>query len=387
MMNTLRPFKNGWIVLALLLALISGGWGIWTRLEARAALAENSRLEARIQVETVHPLLESKVPDLMLPGQLQAWTETPIYAHTNGYLKRWLVDIGQPVKQGQLIAEISTPEIDQQEIQAKADLASAQANARLASVTAQRYRDLLPTHTVSPQDVDNKQYDAAAKEAIVASAKANLERLHQLDVYKRIEAPVDGIITARNVDLGTMIDSGSSNGRAQELFHLSSIRKLRAYVSVPESEAGLLHEGTTVFFSLRGQAGKKWSALLMQTAHAVDPVSHTQLVELQLDNPNGQLLPGSYIEVTFPQMARHGVVSVPSNALIFRAQGTQVAVVDEQQKVHLVNIQIGRDMGSQLEILDGLSPTESVIVSPPDFITEDQVVVPHAHDPNTGSRS
>ncbi len=385
-MNTSLSSKNGWIVLALLLALVSAGWGIFTRHEAHAALEENSRLEAQIQVETVHPLAESKVPDLVLPGQLQAWTETPIYAHTSGYLKRWLVDIGQPVKQGQLIAEISTPEIDQQEIQAQADLDTAQANARLASLTAQRYRDLLPTHTVSPQDVDNKQYDAAAKEAAVASAKANLERLHQLDVYKRIEAPVAGIITARNVDVGTMIDSGSSNGRAQELFHLAATHKLRAYVSVPESEAGLLHEGLTVHFDLSGKAAKSWTAVLTQTAHAVDPSSHTQLVELQLDNPQGQLLPGSYIEAHFPQAARHGVVSVPSNALIFRAQGTQVAVVDGQQKVHLAKVQIGRDMGSQLEILEGLTTAEAIVVSPPDSLTEGQPVVPHIHGQTAGKK-
>ncbi len=369
-----------WRIFFLVLALAIAGWGIFSRLEARAALKKEAAQESAIYVETVLPIPETHEPPLVLPGQLQAWTETPIYAHTDGYLQRWLVDIGQPVKKGQLIAEISTPELDQQEAQAKADVAAAYADAQLAQLTAQRYHDLLPSKTISQQDADNQQYAANAKAAALVSAQANLKRLHALDVYKRIVAPVDGIVTVRNVDIGTMIDSGSANGKATELFHVASIDRLRAYIPIPENESGSIHSGDLIMFDTRQYPGKHWQAKLVRHAKAIDPVTHTELVELQLNNPDDRLLPGDFIEARFSHLINPGTVTVPANALIFRASGTLIATVDTHNKVHLQKVLVGRDFGRRLEIITGLSPQQAVIVSPPDSITEGQSVIVHALD-------
>lgn len=374
-----------WRVIFLLIVLAIAGWGIFSRLTARADLRKEAAQEAEVHVETTTPIPETHEPPLILPGQLQAWTETPVYAHTDGYLKRWLVDIGQPVKKGQLIAEISTPEIDQQEAQAKADVDSAAAEARLAQLTAQRYRALLPSKTISQQDADNQQYAANAKIAALASAQANLKRLHALDIYKRIVAPVDGVVTVRNVDIGTMIDSGSANGKATELFHVARTDRLRAYIPVPENESASIHANSQIPFDTRQYPGKQWQAKLVQHAHAIDPVTHTELVELQLDNLDGHLLPGDYIEAHFPHAIHPGTVTVPANALIFRASGTLIATVDAQHKVHLQPVLVGRDFGRRLEILNGLSPQQAIVVSPPDSVTEGESVV--AHQLPTGKAS
>ena len=369
-----------WRIFFLVLALAIAGWGIFSRLEARAALKKEAAQESAIYVETVLPIPETHEPPLVLPGQLQAWTETPIYAHTDGYLQRWLVDIGQPVKKGQLIAEISTPELDQQEAQAKADVAAAYADAQLAQLTAQRYHDLLPSKTISQQDADNQQYAANAKAAALVSAQANLKRLHALDVYKRIVAPVDGIVTVRNIDIGTMIDSGSANGRATELFHVASIDRLRAYIPIPEDESGSIHSGDLIMFDTRQYPGKHWQAKLVRHAKAIDPVTHTELVELQLNNPDERLLPGDFIEARFSHLINPGTVTVPANALIFRASGTLIATVDTHNKVHLQKVLVGRDFGRRLEIITGLNPQQAIIVSPPDSITDGQSVIVHALD-------
>ncbi len=369
-----------WRIFFLVLALAIAGWGIFSRLEARAALKKEAAQESAIYVETVLPIPETHEPPLVLPGQLQAWTETPIYAHTDGYLQRWLVDIGQPVKKGQLIAEISTPELDQQEAQAKADVATAYADAQLAQLTAQRYHDLLPSKTISQQDADNQQYAANAKAAALVSAQANLKRLHALDVYKRIVAPVDGIVTVRNIDIGTMIDSGSANGRATELFHVASIDRLRAYIPIPEDESGSIHSGDLIMFDTRQYPGKHWQAKLVRHAKAIDPVTHTELVELQLNNPDERLLPGDFIEARFSHLINPGTVTVPANALIFRASGTLIATVDTHNKVHLQKVLVGRDFGRRLEIITGLNPQQAIIVSPPDSITDGQSVIVHALD-------
>ena len=369
-----------WRIFFLVLALAIAGWGIFSRLEARAALKKEAAQESAIYVETVLPIPETHEPPLVLPGQLQAWTETPIYAHTDGYLQRWLVDIGQPVKKGQLIAEISTPELDQQEAQAKADVATAYADAQLAQLTAQRYHDLLPSKTISQQDADNQQYAANAKAAAPVSAQANLKRLHALDVYKRIVAPVDGIVTVRNIDIGTMIDSGSANGRATELFHVASIDRLRAYIPIPEDESGSIHSGDLIMFDTRQYPGKHWQAKLVRHAKAIDPVTHTELVELQLNNPDERLLPGDFIEARFSHLINPGTVTVPANALIFRASGTLIATVDTHNKVHLQKVLVGRDFGRRLEIITGLNPQQAIIVSPPDSITDGQSVIVHALD-------
>ncbi len=350
-------------------------WGIMSRLHAQNALAQNSMADAQWQVEVTHALPENHVPDLVLPGQLQAWTETPIYAHTSGYLKHWTADIGQKVKAGQEIAEISTPDIDAQEAQAEAEMRTAEANEELARVTAQRYAALLPTKTVSPQDADNKRLDAEARKTALDAARANLERLHALDRFRKIVAPVDGIITARNVDVGTMIDSGSANGKATELFHLADTRRLRAYISVPEDEVSSLPAGGAVSIEARAFPGRTWNTQLVRHAQAIDPTNHTELVELNLEG--GTLLPGSYIEAHFPRRAAQQSVTLPANTLVFRASGTSVAVVNEHQVVSLKPVIVGRDLGERIEILAGISPSDRVVVSPPDSLSEGVMVVAH----------
>ena len=365
-------FFGGLIFLA---AVGVAAWGIMSRLHAQNALAQNSMADAQWQVEVTHALPENHVPDLVLPGQLQAWTETPIYAHTSGYLKHWTADIGQKVKAGQEIAEISTPDIDAQEAQAEAEMRTAEANEELARVTAQRYAALLPTKTVSPQDADNKRLDAEARKTALDAARANLERLHALDRFRKIVAPVDGIITARNVDVGTMIDSGSANGKATELFHLADTRRLRAYISVPEDEVSSLPAGGAVSIEARAFPGRTWNTQLVRHAQAIDPTNHTELVELNLEG--GTLLPGSYIEAHFPRRAAQQSVTLPANTLVFRASGTSVAVVNEHQVVSLKPVIVGRDLGERIEILAGISPSDRVVVSPPDSLSEGVMVVAH----------
>ena len=363
-------------LIVLLCAILAVAWGILSRRAAHADLARDAEQAAIPHVSVMRPLSTGSSGDLVLPGTLQAWVETPIYAHTSGYLKSWKVDIGQAVTAGQLIAEIETPEVVQQALQAESDLHTALANAQLAEITAQRYAMLLATKTVSQQELDNKQYDAAAKQAVVQAARDNLARFHQLDIYKKIVAPYNGIITVRNIDIGTMIDTGSANGKARELFHLADTRKLRAYVPVPEDQGALVHKGDVVPISVRGQADRTWTALCTDTAHAVDPVTHTVLVELQLDNPENTLLPGAYIEAHFRQHSAPGVVTMPANALIFRAEGTFMAVLQPGNTVHLQHITVGRNLGRAIEITEGLNAAQQVIVSPPDDISEGDRVAP-----------
>lgn len=350
-------------------------WGITQRLQQQQVLAQESLQMQHWQVATVRPQPPKDVGSLVLPGQLQAWTETPIYAHSSGFLKRWNVDIGTRVKAGELIAELSIPDVDAQLLQAQAQLRQAQADEELARVTAARYAKLLPTQTVSPQDVDNHRLDAAAKLAALESARANLNRLQALDSFRRIEAPEDGVLTVRNVDVGTLVDNGSANGKATELFHLADIHRLRVYVPVPEAEIPQLDLSRSIYFTLPAKPGQRWSASLSHQAGAIDPATHTELLELQLDNPGGLLLPGSYLEAHFQMRSANGVLVLPANTLIFRATGTAVAVVDENHRVHLQPVQVGRDLGDTLEILSGIRATDAVVLSPPDSLAEGESVV------------
>ena len=373
--STIRMARRYGLLL-LALAVLAAAWGIYSRSEAHDALARETARNAAIHVGIVLPQAENNLPDLVLPGSLQAWTEIPVYAHTSGYLKRWLVDIGDHVKVGQAIADIAIPEVDQQVRQAEADVRTAEANYDLARVTAQRWQELLRTHTVSLQDVDSKNDDAAAKLASLHAAQANLAHLRALDVYQHITSPVDGWITARNVDIGTLIDNGSANGNARELFHVADIHRMRVYVPVPETEARLVHVGSIILLETRAWPDRVWQARLTDSARAIDPVSHTLLVQLQLDNPDASLLPGGYVEARFPRPSRSAGLLVPSNALIFNASGTQLAIVDAHNRVHLRRVRVARDFGRTLEIRAGLMPTDRVIVSPPDSISDDMSVVP-----------
>jgi len=358
----LNPHLWGLLVVAIMLA----AWGEAHRVIARGTLRQRTADESAPIVATVAPTCSSLGEELVLPGTVQAYSEARIYARTNGYLKSWSVDIGSAVKKGQLLAEIDTPEVDQQLAQAIADLATARANEALSNTTNRRWNDLLATESVSKQDADEKAGDAAAKKAIAESAAANVSRLRQLESFKRVVAPFDGIITARNTDIGSLINAGESAG--SELFRVADTHKLRIYVQVPEPYAAAAKPGLEADLRFSEQPGKGYEAVTVRTANALDPVLRTLQVELELDNAQNQLFPGAYAEVHFKIAGSASSVRLPANTVLFRAAGPQVAVVDAQRRIQLKSIVQGRDFGGTIEVLSGLGPDDAVVVNPPDSI-------------------
>ncbi len=299
--------------------------------------------------------------------------DAPIYARTNGYLRKWYVDIGAHVKAGQLLAEIETPEVDQQLRQARADLATAEANVHLAEITAERYAGLLKTDSVSKQDADNAESDFAAKKATVQSSEANVKRLEDLQSFEKVYAPFAGVITARNTDVGALIDPGSSGGTRTELFHISQPGKLRVYVNVPEAYSQAAKPGLTADLTLAEFPGRRFQGTLVRTANAIDALSRTLLVEISVNNPTGELLTGAYAEVHLKLPSPQSTLILPVNALMFRSEGLRVVVVNNGQ-TELRPITIGRDFGSEVEVIAGLTGDEAVVVNPPDSIETGQQV-------------
>jgi RND family efflux transporter MFP subunit len=354
----------GLLVVALLLAT----WGEVHRVLARSTLRQKTADDATLIVATVAPTHSAAGEELVLPGAVQAYSEARIYARTNGYLKSWSVDIGSTVKKGQLLAEIDAPEVDQQLAQAIADLATTRANEALSNTTNARWKELLTTESVSKQDADEKAGDAAAKKAITESAVANMSRLRQLESFKRVVAPFDGVITARNTDIGALINAGESSG--SELFRLADTHKLRIYVQIPEPYAAAVKPGLEAVLKFSEQAGKGYAATTVRTANALDPVLRTLQVELELDNAQRELFPGAYAEVHFRLTGNASSVRLPANTVLFRAPGLQVATVDAQHKIQLKSIVQGRDFGGTIEVLSGLSADDAVVVNPPDSIID-----------------
>jgi RND family efflux transporter MFP subunit len=355
-------------LIALLIALGLGVWGEISRVLARAALSRETAETAIPTVATVTARPSTLGEDLVLPGAVQAYVEAPIYARTSGYLKSWRTDIGTPVVKGQQLAEIDTPEVDQQLSQAQADLATARANEALSKSTNVRWQGLLATQSVSKQDADEKSGDAAAKKAAADSAAANVARLQELESFKRVVAPFSGIITARNTDIGALINAGQSTGA--ELFRIADVHKLRIYVRVPQAFASVTQPGLAAELLFTERPGKVFVAKTVRTSNALDPVLRTLQVELELDNPKGEILPGAYVEVHFKLPASTAILRLPANTLLFRASGLQVATVDSQQRIKLKNIVQGRDFGNSIEVLSGLVPNETVVLNPPDSITD-----------------
>jgi len=362
--------RYAWI--ALIVALILAAWGVISRVHARSTLAKETGNEAIPQVTTLKPARSPASEDLVLPGSVQAFIEAPIYARTSGYLKTWYTDIGSPVKKGQLLAEIDSPEVDQQYSQAQADLGTAHANTQLAVSTNERWKGLLATHSVSQQDADTKASDAAAKQAAEASAAANVARLRDLESFKRVIAPFDGVVTQRNTDIGALIAAGQNAGAA--LFRVADTSKLRIYVLVPEPYAAATVPGMTTDLYFTEHPGQKFPASLVRTANALDPAVRTLQVELQVDNANGVLFPGAYAEVHFKVPGSNQSLSVPANTLLFRAAGLQVATVDGSDHVHLKTIVPGRDFGKSIEVVSGLAAEDNVVVNPPDSLIDGAVV-------------
>jgi RND family efflux transporter MFP subunit len=348
--------------------------GIFPRLRARATLARETREMATTTVAVVHPQHSAPSQEIVLPANVQAYIDAPIYARTNGYLKRWYVDIGGHVKAGQLLAEIETPEVDQQLRQALADLGTAQANLHLAQITADRYAGLLKSDSVSKQDADNAEGDYAAKKATVQSEEANVKRLQQLQSFEKIYAPFSGVITARNTDVGALIDSGSSGGTRTELFHMVQPDKLRVYVNVPEVYSQAAKPGMTADLTLDEFPGRRFQGKLVRTSDAIDPATRTLLVEIEVNNPTGLLLSGAYAEVHLKLPTPASSLILPVNALIFRSQGVHVAVVEDGHRVALKPVTLGRDFGTAVEVVAGLTGDEEVVVNPPDSITSGEEV-------------
>ena len=354
------------IVIAIGLAF----WGISARARALSVVTRETGDLSIPTVSVVTPERGLPQEEITLPGTMQAFTDAPIYARTNGYLKRRLVDIGTHVRTGQLLAEIDTPELDQQLQQARADLATAQANARLAATTADRYRDLIKTESVSRQDLDNANGNLEARQAAVESARANVKRLEQLQAFRRIEAPFDGVITARNIDVGALIDSGSN---AKELFHVAQVRRLRVFVNVPQVYSRAAQQGITAELTLKEFPGRTFTGTLARTAQAIDVASRTLLTEIDVENERGELLPGSYTEVHFKLPTATSTLKLPVSALIFKSDGLQVAIL-KGDRIAIVPITVGRDFGSDVEVVSGLSGTEQVVANPPDSLTNGTTV-------------
>lgn len=358
-----------YVLIGVCVAVVLAAWGIVSRLMARSALEHQAIDAAIVNVAIVNPTRGPASDTLVLPGAVQAFYEAPIYARTNGYLRAWYTDIGTSVKKGQLLAEIDSPEVDQELRQAKADLATAEANYQLARTTNDRWKGLLATQSVSQQDADERAGDAAAKAAAQQSAAANVARLEDLESFKRVLAPFDGVVTQRTTDIGALINAGETPGSS--LFRVADTHRLRIYTSVPQAYAAGVQPGMTADLVFTDHPGKHFTAAVASTARALDASSRTLQVELQIDNSRGELFPGSYADVHFMFPANTTTLRVPVNTVLFRAQGLLVAVVDTQGHVRLRHITQGRDFGTQIEVLSGLEPTDRLILNPPDSITDD----------------
>jgi RND family efflux transporter MFP subunit len=359
-----------------LIALLAGGAiglgltiraGLASRANADASLKRETRDAALSSVTVVHPKPSTASEELTLPGNMQAFMATPIYARTSGYLKKWYFDIGSHVKAGDLLAEIETPEIDRQLDQARADLATAQANLRLAETTAERYQSLLKSESVSRQDVEDKVGDLQAKRAIVDSATYNVRRLEETQRFQKVYAPFDGAITTRNVDTGALIDAGA-NSPGKELFDLAATGRLRVYVNVPQTYSRTATPGRPADLTLAEFPGRHFRGAITRTSDAIDPASRTLLTEVDVDNASGELLPGAYVSVHFQLGGQTPAVILPANTLIFRAEGLRVAVV-RNGRVELAPVTPGRDFGNEMEVVSGVTTQDEVIENPSDSLT------------------
>lgn len=356
------------------------------RSRAEDALANHTKEAAVMTVSVIHPAAARIAPEIALPGNVQAFTDTPIYARTSGYLRRWYFDIGARVRKGQMLATIESPEIDQQLQQAQANLKSAQANLDLANTTKTRYVDLLKSNSVSKQETDQAVSNAAAQQAGVDAALANVRRLQQLQGFESVVAPFDGVVTARNTDVGALIDSGaagtagSTGSTPKELFHMAAVGTMRVYVSIPEAYASDVAAGRNAYLTMEEYPGRRFEGAIARNSNAIDPATRTLNVEVDLPNPKGELLPGAYVFVHFhisgspaEAAAANQPVTIPSNTLLFRSEGLRVGVV-HGSRVHLQPVTVAHDEGAVVEVSSGLQPSDSIILDPSDSLAEGQEV-------------
>jgi RND family efflux transporter MFP subunit len=369
-----RTGKQG-LVLAVAVILVATLliFGIRSRVKARAALDTETTQAALTAVSVVSPKQTTPADEIILPGNVQPYISSPIYARTNGYLKKWYFDIGARVKQGELLALIETPEVDQQLEQARSNLLTAQANLELASITKTRYQGLLKSNAVSQQDVDNAVGTYNANNAIVEADKAAVQQYSALVSFEKVYAPFDGVITARNTDIGDLINSGSNTAAKTDLFHIAQPGKLRVYVNVPEEYSRGMKVGMTADLSLAEFPDRKFQGKLVRTADDINLATRTLLVEIDVNNPTGTLLTGSYAEVHLAVPTQASTFLIPVNTLLFRTEGLRVGIV-KGGKVVLAAVTPGHDFGNQMEIVSGLKPNDQIIINPPDSIVSGQEV-------------
>jgi len=373
-----QPRGKGSRVFTILFFIVSalvvlGAVTLFQRRAQYQALAKETETLAIPTVAVIHAAVESTEEDLVLPGAMQAYVESPIYARTNGYLKKWYHDIGSRVHQGELLADIDTPEVDQQLSQARADLNTAQANANLSKITATRFQELIKTDGVSKQEVDNAVGDLEAKVANVRSSEANVRRLEETESFKHIYAPFSGVITKRSVDTGTLINAGNG-GATQQLFSLAQTDPIRVYVSVPEAYAPSIRAGLGAFLDLSQYPGQKFEGKVVRTAESIDPGTRTLLTEVDVPNHTSALLPGGYAQAHLQVKVTGARLAVPVNALLFRSEGLRAVVVDANHKTHLKSLTIGRDYGTTLEVLQGLDAKDWIVLNPADSLDDGQEV-------------
>jgi RND family efflux transporter MFP subunit len=384
-----RLTRGTWIGMIVVAAIVAAivVFGISDRRGTERSLQKETAIASIPSVNVVYPTLSSLSSEIALPGNTQAYTDTPIYSRTNGYLKSWYFDIGAHVRKGQLMAQIETPEVDQQLQVAQADLKSAQANLDLANTTSARYQNLLKTNSVSKQETDVAMSDAAAKKAAVDASMANVRRLEQLQSFENVYAPFDGIVTARNTDIGRLISAGQ-NTTPQELFHLAAIGKIRVYVSVPEAYSAAIKDGSTATLTLDEYPGRSFAGTIARNSNAIDQATRTLNVEVDVDNPKGELIPGAYVFVHFKVPEHAASLMIPSNTLLFRSEGLRVGVV-RNGRVQLVPIKISRDAGATVEIASGLTSNDAVILDPSDSLASGQEVqiANHANEPGSQTKA
>jgi RND family efflux transporter MFP subunit len=370
-----RRSGRGWLTSLVIIAVFAGLLisGILQRMHASAALRTETVEMAAPAVSVVSPQRAAPSQEIVLPGNVQPYVTAPIYSRTNGYLQAWYFDIGAHVKKGQLLAVISTPEVDQQLGQSRSNLSTAEANLRLAEITKDRYEGLLKTHAVAQQDVDNAVGTYNANKSIVEADQANVKQLEALQSFEKIYAPFDGIITARNTDVGALVDSGSGGGVKTDLFHLSQVDRLRVYVNVPEEYSQATTSGLTAVLTLSEFPGTTFTGKLVRTSEAITFDTRTLLAEVDVTNPTGKLLSGSYAEVHFKIPGTISTYILPVDTLLFRKEGLRVATVKDG-KAQLLAVTPGRDYGDTIEIVSGLQGRESVIVSPPDSVVNGEKV-------------
>ncbi|QNI37997.1 efflux RND transporter periplasmic adaptor subunit [Edaphobacter albus] len=371
-------------LLAPVVLCLVGAVALVLRAQASNKLAVTTYALQVEPVSVIHPQSGAPSSDLALPSTIQAFSDSPIYARTNGYVAHWYADIGTHVRQGQLLAVIESPEVDQELSQARASLSQVQANLTLASITAKRYQGLIVTNAVSQQDVDQNNQNLEAQKANLQAANANVNRLQQMQGFERVVAPFDGIITQRRTDIGDLVNAGNG-GATFELFRISKIDTVRVFVSVPENYSEQIANGLSATLELTALPGKQFQGSVVRSSHAIDAASHTLLTEIDVPNPSGQLMPGAYAEVHLRPSVPVPSLIIPSGAVLYQAAGPQVAIVTDKSEIRLKEIALGRDFGDTIEITSGISKSDAVVASPPDYLVDGMRV--EVQTKNTGTQN